>query len=169
MSFEKIPCENLKENAFDLIGKQWMLICASDGKKVNAMTASWGGLGVMWKKNVSFCVVRPHRYTYEFMEKTDTYTFSFLPEGYEKTYELFGSKSGRDTDKIAASGLETVSDGGAVYFKEARLALVMRKLYYQDIDPTGFVEREIDKNYPAKDYHRMYIGEITGCMRKIAP
>ena len=45
MSFREIKPEELKENPFDLIGKQWMLITAGDETKCNTMTASWGGVG----------------------------------------------------------------------------------------------------------------------------
>ena len=57
--------------------------------------------------------------------------------------------------------------GNAPYFQEAELVLVCRKLYYQDIDPTHFLDQGIDgKWYPQKDYHRMYIGEIVEAYQK---
>ena len=61
------------------------------------------------------------------------------------------------------------SEEGAPYFEEARLVLVCRKLYWQDLDPTHFVDGgEIDaKHYPGKDYHRMFIGEVVEVLRKV--
>ncbi len=53
---------------------------------------------------------------------------------------------------------------GAVYFEEARLVLECRKLYFQDLDPEHFLDRGLESNYPHKDYHRMYVGEITECL-----
>ena len=50
MSFTEIKAEELKDNPFDLIGKQWMLITAGNEEKCNTMTASWGGVGIMWGK-----------------------------------------------------------------------------------------------------------------------
>ena len=44
-------------NACRMIGKDWMLVCAGD----NAMTASWGGMGVLWNKPVAFVFIRPQR------------------------------------------------------------------------------------------------------------
>ena len=41
MSFTEIKAEELKDNPFDLIGKQWMLITAGNEEKCNTMTASW--------------------------------------------------------------------------------------------------------------------------------
>ena len=64
-SFKKIPVESLEINPFERIGKNCMLITAKKGDQVNTMTASWGGLGTMWNKNVAFIGVRPQRYTKE--------------------------------------------------------------------------------------------------------
>ena len=48
-----------------------------------------------------------------------------------------------------------------VYFTEARMIIECRKIYFQDIDPRNFLDPGIEKNYPLKDYHRLYIGEIV--------
>ena len=61
----KIKPEELHENPFSLIGEDWMLVAASDGSRVNAMTASWGGMGILWNKKVAFVFIRPQRYTKE--------------------------------------------------------------------------------------------------------
>lgn len=53
MSFKEIKPEELKENPFTMIGKDWLLITAGTKEHCNTMTASWGGLGVMWGK--AFC------------------------------------------------------------------------------------------------------------------
>ena len=66
------------ENACKLIGKDWMLVCAGD----NAMTASWGGMGVLWNKPVAFCFVRPQRYTHALIEQSDRFSLSFFSEGF---------------------------------------------------------------------------------------
>ncbi len=56
--------EDFDQSVFRLIGKEWMLVTAKNQEgKVNTMTASWGGLGVMWGKNVAVTVLRPQRYT----------------------------------------------------------------------------------------------------------
>jgi flavin reductase (DIM6/NTAB) family NADH-FMN oxidoreductase RutF len=68
----------------------------------------WGGFGVLWRKNVAWCVIRPQRYTYEFVERADSFTLSFFQERYRSALELCGSKSGRDTDKFKAGGLTAV-------------------------------------------------------------
>jgi flavin reductase (DIM6/NTAB) family NADH-FMN oxidoreductase RutF len=165
--FAEILPQQLDENVFKLIGTDWMLITAGGMDSSNTMTASWGGLGVLWNKNVCFCVIRPQRYTYEFMEKSQYFTLSFFDSDYRKALELCGTKSGRDIDKYKETGLTPVRSGcGTVYFQEARIVLECRKMYFQDIDPANFVDRTIEDNYPGNDYHRMYIGEIVKCMVK---
>ncbi len=166
MTFTEIRPEHLNENPFTLIGTDWMLISAGTPEKFNAMTASWGGLGVLWEKKVCFIFIRPTRYTYEFVEKSDAFTLSFFEERHRKALQFFGSHSGRDTDKIRATGLTPVKEGGFIYFDEARLVLACRKLYSQDISPERFLDPSIKGMYPKKDYHRMYAGEIVKCLVK---
>jgi len=165
--FAEIEPEKIQDNVFKLVGTDWMLITAGTRDSFNTMTGGWGGFGVLWGKKACFCVIRPHRYTYEFMEKADHFTLSFFEEKYRGALELCGSKSGRDMDKVGAAGLTAVEGtSGAIYFAEARLVLECRKIYYHDLDPDHFLDPQIHENYPAKDYHRMYIGEIVKCLRK---
>jgi len=161
--FKEIIPENINENIFSLIGKDWMLIGASDGEKANAMTASWGGAGVLWNKNVVYAFIRPQRYTKEFVDKSDYFTLSFFDESYRDTLMYFGRVSGRDEDKIAKTGLKTeIGENGEVVFADAKLVLVCKKLYASDLVPEGFVDKTlIDKNYPGEDYHTVYVGEIV--------
>ena len=163
--FNIIKPEEITDNTFKLIGTDWMLITAGPPEAHNTMTASWGGLGVIWNKNVCFCVIRPTRHTYGFIEKADNFTLSFFEDKYKSALTLCGTKSGRDIDKAKATGLTPVSGTlpGTTYFEEARLVIECRKIYYQDIDPKHFLDPKIDENYPEKDYHRMYIGEILEC------
>jgi flavin reductase (DIM6/NTAB) family NADH-FMN oxidoreductase RutF len=164
MEFKKIKPELLADNPFKLIGTDWMLITAGTLEKFNTMTASWGGLGVLWDRKVCFCFIRPTRYTYEFIERSADFTLSFFDERYRKELTFCGTRSGKDVDKIKETGLHPVKDGNFVYFDEARLVLTCRKIYYQDIDPANFLDSGIEKAYPKKDYHRLYIGEIASCL-----
>ena len=45
------------------------LVTAYSNGKHNTMTIGWGGLGVLWRKNVATVYIRENRYTYEFIEK----------------------------------------------------------------------------------------------------
>ncbi len=164
--FMEIKPEEIKDNTFKALASDWMLVTAGTMEKMNTMTASWGGFGVLWDRNVGICVVRPTRYTYDFMEKSDRFTLSFYDASYRNALVICGTKSGRDTDKIALAGLTPMEIEGSVCFKEARLIMVCRKIYYQDVDPANFLDPAIGKSYPKKDYHRMYVGEILKCYAK---
>ncbi len=165
--FERIDRKSLDQNVFSLIGDQWMLLTAGTGEKCNTMTASWGGLGVLWGKPVATVYIRPQRYTLEFVEREEKFTLAFFGEEYRKALALCGSKSGRDIDKVKECGFTVETADGAPYFAQADLVLVCRKAYWQDMDPTHFLDGEIDgKWYPEKDYHRIFIGEIETVLKK---
>ena len=173
MSHIAIDPKELQGNVFELIDNKWFLVTAKKYKsdnKINTMTASWGFMGIMWGRPMANCVIRPVRYTYEFMEEADFYTLSFFSGEYRKALNILGTKSGRDGDKIKESGLTPTEvegfDGRAVTFAEAETTMTCKKLYYQDIDPDNFADEAIDGNYPNKDYHRVYWGEIVNCVVK---
>ena len=114
---QELAIKDLTENFFEAIGKEWMLVTSGSKEKFNTMTASWGGIGFLWNKAVAFIFIRPERYTYEFIEKNDMLTLSFLGSGNRSIYNICGSKSGRDTDKIKESGLLplTTPDGNVTF------------------------------------------------------
>ena len=169
-NFKTIKPASIPDNPFKIIGQDWMLITAGQGenhKTFNTMTAAWGSLGILWHKPVSFCFIRPSRYTYEFMEKNKHYTLSFFDHAYKKALNVCGTLSGRDVDKVTKAGLTPFEiQPHAVTFGEARLVLVCKKLYFQDLAPGHFLDPGIETHYPQKDYHRMYVGEITAVYEK---
>ncbi len=163
--FQKIDPSAIGDNPFDLIGKEWMLLTAGNGDDLNTMTASWGGLGVLWGQPVSTVYVRPTRHTYGYMEREEYYSLCFFGDGHRAALQLCGSRSGRDVDKVAATGLTPRTDAEAPYFDEARLVLICKKRYAQDISPACFCDPTIEKHYD-NDYHRMYIGEIVTVLQR---
>jgi flavin reductase (DIM6/NTAB) family NADH-FMN oxidoreductase RutF len=160
-----IPIDHLTVQSYSLWEKQWFLLTCGDFTTgdFNCMTVSWGSLGVMWNKPFAQVVVRPVRYTYQFIEKYPTFTLCAFPRGHRQALNLLGTRSGRDGDKIAASGLtpQEATAVAAPVYAEADLAIECKKLYWQDFDPSHFLDPGIDKNYPKKDYHRIYFGEIV--------
>jgi len=164
-TFKEIDPRAITDNPFSLIGSDWMLITAGTRDAFNTMTASWGGLGVLWDKDVVFAFVRPTRYTFGFVEIASAFTLSFFAVDFRPALEFCGAHSGRDVNKVAKTGLTPVFDvPGTVYFSQARLVLVCRKIHSQDLDPAHFADPAIHEFYAAKDYHRLYIGEISQCL-----
>ena len=140
-----------------------MLITAGEQESFNLMTASWGGIGFMWGKPVAFVVVRPNRYTYEFIEKKEYLTLSFMGEEFRSALRVCGTTSGRNGDKMAAAGLSPiVTEMGNVAVEGADLVLECRKLYSDALKESGFVDKSCLEKWYAEDnpLHRMYVVEI---------
>jgi flavin reductase (DIM6/NTAB) family NADH-FMN oxidoreductase RutF len=164
--FKEISPAELKENPFHLIGTDWMLVCAEkpDGR-ANAMTASWGGLGVMWGQNVAYTVIRPQRFTKEFVDEAETYSLNFF-DGQRQMLNYMGTVSGRDEDKIKNTSLNVLHEGRTSYFEQAKTVLICKKLYAQEFKPECFIAKELDGKWYSGDYHTMYISEIKKVLVK---
>lgn len=160
--FHSVDPKSLQKNVFSLIGDQWMLITAGTAERCNTMTASWGGLGVLWGEPAATVYIRPQRYTKEFIDREEYFTLSFFGPEYKKQLSLCGKVSGRDADKVKECGFTVrTAEGGAPYFEEAELVLVCRKRYAQDLDPAAIPQDVQEKWYPQRDFHTMYIGQIV--------
>ncbi|MFT8315403.1 MAG: flavin reductase family protein [Clostridium sp.] len=166
-NFTEIKPEELNKNLFQIVGTDWMLVTAEKDNKVNTMTASWGGFGVMWGKNVAHIVIRPQRYTKEFIDNSSSFSLSVLDKSFKKQLGYLGTVSGRDEDKISKANLTIEHSDDTPYFEEANLVFICKKLYAQEFKPEFFIESELDtKWYPDKDYHTLYIAEIEKVLIK---
>ena len=160
--FKEISAKEITENPFKLIGDDWALVTSGNEEKFNTMTISWGGTGIMWGKPVAFTFIRPQRYTFEFIENNGYYSMSFFDEKYRDALKLCGTKSGRDIDKVAQTGLTSAfTEDGIPYFKEAKLVLICKKLYAQELNENSIIDNEAVAKWYNNDYHKMYISEIT--------
>jgi len=159
-----IPANRLLMRVHDLWDQQWLLLSSGEfsSGEFNSMTVSWGGMGIMWNKPIAIVVVRPTRFTYQFMEQFREFTLCAFDEKYRSALEILGTKSGRDSNKIAESGLTPVQSTAvaAPAFREAELIIECRKIYYDDLNPYHFLKKSIITNYSNQDFHRMYFGEI---------
>ena len=168
MSFKTVNPNEINENFIKNIGDEWMLISAGDKEKYNMMTASWGFAGVMWGSPTAIAAVRPQRYTMEFMKSKDYFTLSFYGDN-KKIHAVCGKESGRNVNKTEKTGLTPLfdNDTGAPYFDEARLVLICKKVYAQDLDKNSFIDTDIvDKIYPENDFHTMFHGKIIKALVK---
>ena len=175
MSIKEIHPTDMTDNVFQLIGGDWMLVSAERNEKINAMTASWGGFGVLWARPVAYIFIRPSRYTKEFVDGSEYMTLSVFEQKYKPMMQYFGTVSGRDEDKIAKSSLHVKRCSAYTYFEEARLTLLTKKLYAQPLEERFFTEPGMNAvpakddpriHYPEHDYHTMYITEIERILTK---
>lgn len=143
------------------IDQEWALLTAGEKSDFNTMTVSWGGLGTIWNKPVVTAYVKPNRYTYKYMENSEYFTMSFYNEEYRKDLNILGTKSGKDIDKVALTKLTPEFLEKSISFKEAKLTIVCKKIYSQDLEINNVPEYEANRFYKNEPIHRMYIGEVV--------
>lgn len=166
-NFTPVTAEQWESNVFQSIGKEWMLITAKKQDHVNTMTASWGGLGVLWGKPVAFVFIRESRYTKEFVDASNTFSLNFFAGEYKKELGYLGKVSGRKEDKIKNAGFTVVTEEETPYFDEANTVFLCRKMAAVPIQKEHFIDMEIDTSwYQDQDYHTMYVAEITQILTK---
>ncbi len=157
--FKEINFREIKENLVQMIADEWMLVTAGTKESgYNMMTASWGFAGEMWGADSMITVIRPARYTMEFIEKNDYFTLSFYGDN-KAIHKICGSQSGRDINKTEATGLTPVFDGDATYFEQARVVVVLKKQYVQQMEEKCFTDPEPLRWYN-NDLHYAVIGKV---------
>ena len=166
-TFQPIPMESLEFNPFTKIGKDWALVTAGTKLKSNAMTVSWGGVGVLWGKNVAFIFIRDSRYTKELLDAGEFFSISFLGDSYREALNYCGSHSGREEDKIKNAGLNVAFRHSIPYIDEGNFVLLCKKMAATKITEDSFLVSELkDKWYADGDMHTMYVAEIIDVMAR---
>lgn len=163
--FKEINAKDIKENFIELISQEWMLVAAGDKSGYNMMTASWGFMGEMWGSDCAVAVVRPQRYTMEFINNSDFFTLSFYGDN-KDIHAVCGKKSGRDINKTAELGLTPVFSDNSVYFEQARLVIICKKQYVAPMSEDGFLDKEILEKWYNGDLHNMVFGKIEKVLIK---
>ena len=159
--FQPFGVENLDVNTFKIIGDGGVLTTMADGK-CNSMTVSWGGMGVLWGKNVVTVYVRESRFTKEIIDKSDSFSLTFLDKSDKNLLKYLGAVSGRDEDKYKNAKIKINLHKGVPFLDAGRFVIVCKKLASYPLGKEGFVDEAIDSEYYKDgDYHTMYIGEVT--------
>ena len=172
-SFTSISPKDIKENPIKLFGDDWAVVAAGKEKDFNELTVSWGALGDAWWDNMPIAIifVSATRYTQQYLEANETFSINIFPPQYRKAIAYIGSHSGRDEDKVAATGLKVeFTENETPIFPESRLIIECRKVYSHDLDKNKFSESLIG-NYAQKKFqgvipHTVYFGEILNCWMK---
>ena len=170
-AFIEINPKDIRENPIKLFGDDWAVVSAGSKDSFNELTVSWGALGDAWWDNMPIAIifVSATRFTHKFLEENETFSINVFPPEYRRQVAYIGSHSGRDGDKVKATGLEVeFSDNDTPLFPEARLIIECRKIYSHDLDRTRFSESLIG-NYAQKKFqgvvpHTVYFGEIIRCL-----
>ena len=146
------------------------IVSAGTKESHNSCVIGWGLLGVAWSKPLFIVYVKPDRYTYQFMEKSDYFTVSFIKKSLYKKFRIYGNKSGRDINKEEESGAQIqFLDNGGITFKEAEEVYVckmMAKIQLEDKNLSPEIIEFYDKASTlfkqTKQPHGVFIGEIIG-------
>lgn len=160
-TFQPIPVNELEFNPFKSFGTDLALASAGSKQHANTMTIGWGGVGVLWGKNVAFLFVRDSRFTKGLIDMGEFFSISFMSGAYKDALNYCGSHSGRDGgDKAAAAGLTWNYVHGIPFIDESQLVLLCQKLSATRITDDSFLSPDIAKWYTDGDMHTMYVGEI---------
>lgn len=165
-TFQPFPLGSIEINPFKLIGQQWGAITAEKDGKCNSMTASWGGMGVLWDKNVCTIYVRESRFTKEFLDASDSFSVTFFDDSYRSSLKYLGAVSGRNEDKLAGARLHINRDLNVPFIDEGNFVLICRKLISLPITKDAIPDAYLEKFYKEGDFHTMYVGEILDLLAR---
>ena len=156
--FDKFAVETLQQ----LKDPGLLLVGAKKNGKRNVMTIGWGFVGVMWRLKVFVVLVRPSRFTHEFVEDSGEFTVNVPDEGMEKAVAYCGEVSGREHNKFKESKLHLVK-GKKVkvpVIKECRIHYECRVIHKLKLNPRLVPDKVKKRFYPKKNFHTVYFGEI---------
>ena len=161
-AFQPYPIKEIEFNPFVKFGDEWGALTVKADDKVNSMTISWGGVGMLWNKPAATVYVRESRFTKSLLDKSGTFSVSFLPDKYHRTLKYLGQVSGKDEDKIKNSRLTINDYKGVPFIDEGNFIVICKKMYSVPLTLEGVVDNEVEEQYyKTKDLHTMYIGEIV--------
>lgn len=163
---------DISENPIKMFSRDWALVAAGSPQGFNALTVAWGALGTAWGNGLPLAIifVSPDRFTHGFLEREQRFSINVLPGQYRKALGYIGSHSGRDGDKISASGLEyAFTDHSTPVFTQARLVLECGKIYSHSLDSRHFgevLQNVYEGHLKGLTPHTVYYGEILGCWKR---
>ncbi|NDV47076.1 flavin reductase family protein [Paludibacter sp. 221] len=165
---QAVDIKSLEENAVSLFSDNWFVVTAGNETNYNQMTISWGALGEIWGNPSATIYIRSTRHTFPYLNREKHFTLCAFDEEYRDKVLFIGSNSGRDINKIEATGLTPkVTELGNIYYDEARLVIECEKVYFNDINPTNIADPEAMKMYENETaMHRMFIGKIVNVWEK---
>ncbi len=162
---KEIKYNSLLRETMDQLQKGAFLT-TSNKDQVNTMTIAWGNVGFMWNKPVFTVMVRPSRYTYGLIDKSEDFTVSLpINEDMKKALSYCGSQSGRDQDKIKDLALNLVpsQEVHTPIIGDCSLHYECRIIGKQEMDKTTVIKEIDDKAYSSGDHHTFFYGEIVKC------
>ena len=157
---------SLSINIFEAFSIDWALVTSGPISSHNSMTISWGSMGTIWNKPIVTIYIKPIRYTHSFIEDNDYFVISFFPKEYKESLSIMGTLSGRATNKDIEAHLTPISYKDVTLYKEAKLSIICKKIYQNDLDISAIPSDAIKHHYQTEAPHTMYIGEVVEIIKK---
>lgn len=161
---KKVTFQELSQDYLNQLVKGAFLTVKHEGK-VNTMTIGWGTIGYIWNRPIMMVPVRFSRYTHTLIHEAQSFTVSVpITKDLKKALALCGTKSGRDMDKINASGLTLAPPQSEAIetpvIAECELHIECKIVYKQAMDLSLLDEQAVKSQYANGDEHVLYYGEI---------
>ena len=145
------------------------IVTSGDKNSYNSMVIGWGSIGVGFAKPIFTVYIKPERYTYQFIDKSDIFTVSYIDKKEYPKFTVYGTKSGKDINKEEASGshIKFLDDGG-ITFEEAVEVFVCKTIAKSHLTENDVHQDVIDLYNSKLDVyfsthpHTVYTGEIIG-------
>jgi len=164
MSLERVEAFTYFRQTVETMRRHGLLLVGAkpDGS-ANVMTIGWGTIGIIWGRPIFTVLVRPSRYTYEFLEALPEFTVNVPTPELADTVQYCGSVSGRDHDKFAERGLTRVEarEVSVPVVGECAIHYECRIVHRNDVLPPQLADEVKYSAYSSGDYHRIYDGEIV--------
>jgi len=142
-----------------------VFLLAKSGDNTNIMTIGWANIGRIWTKPIIMVAVKKSRFTFNIIDKADSFTINIPITDMREALIFCGTKSGRDFDKfkecnlslIPAQKVETPIVKILGYHCECRIVCK------SEMNPEYLAEEYRKSYYSDEDYHILYFGEILAC------
>lgn len=165
MARHEVPYTYAFEETMDVLRNGGLLLASTKRSgESNLMTIGWGTIGSIWGKPMFIVLVRPSRYTREFIEDSGEFTVNVPAADMKKFVAFCGSKSGRDVDKLAEFSIATTPGRtvSSITIDACPVVYECKVVHKNDVIPAQLAGEIVSSAYPAGDFHRVYFGEILG-------
>ena len=163
---ETIKPNELNIDLFASLKDNWALVVTQDTKEDNAMTIAWGGVGILWGREVVTVYIRNTRYTKHMLDDSQYFSVSFFDDKYKDKLAYCGKVSHRDEDKITNAKFTRSYEDGVLYLKEAKITFILKKIYQVDMPLDGVDEKIVNRYYKPNEMHTQYVGEIVKIIKE---
>lgn len=162
MAMKHVEIEAHQEDWIKTIHQGWAVLTVQDQDKVNGMTVNWVQIGYLWNRPVVSVYVRPQRHTFGLINEASTFSLAFFDDSHRANLAYLGKASGKEEDKLKHCEYSVSYTEQTPWINEARMVLLCKKCYVQDMDKASFLDPTIlDSAYPKEDFHRLIVAEIT--------